>query len=306
MGTALYLPLLFSALFGVAAPVLSQRLPPAAATWLLSGGGFLAAAASTASLTLLGFTLVAQLPQLASSGQWSDDALRRLDPVSLPVATLALAALGLIGVRVALAARRRGLALRDSYRLAAALPTHGGELAVVEASDVAAYAVPGRPGRIVVTTALLRRLDGGQRRALLAHERSHLRRRHHLHQAAAQVAIAANPLLTWLGPALAAACERWADEDAAVTCQRSTVADALVSAGIGNRRIAVPAVILAGVVDVASRVGALRAPAPRISAWRLALLGCLLSGAALTVLIAAHDTERLFELARFAYRQGHR
>jgi hypothetical protein len=127
-----------------------------------------------------------------------------------------------------------------------------------------------------------------------------------LHQAVAHVSIAANPSLRWLAPALAAACERWADEDAAASCQRGTVADALVRAGTGNRMLALPAVVLAGVVDVAARVGALRAPAPRMSAWRMLLLACLLSGAASTVLIAAHDTERLFELARYAYRLGHR
>jgi hypothetical protein len=306
MATIVYLPLIFSALFGLAAPVLSRRLPPAPATWLLSAGALLAAAASTASLVLLGFTLVAQLPELAARGQWSDETLQNLDPVSVPVATCALVALMVIGLRVALAARRRIVALHASHRLAAALPAHGAELAVIDSTDVAAYAVPGNPGRIVVTTALLRRLDAAQRRALLAHERSHLSRRHHLHQAITHLSIAANPSLRWVAPALATTCERWADEDAAATCQRDIVADALVRAGIGNRGMAVPAAVLAGVVDVAARVGALRAPAPRLSAWRLMLLACLLSGATLTVVIAAHDTERLFELARYAYRHGNR
>jgi hypothetical protein len=36
MMLSVYLPLLFTAAFGLAAPVLARRLPPAVATWLLA------------------------------------------------------------------------------------------------------------------------------------------------------------------------------------------------------------------------------------------------------------------------------
>ena len=308
MHLSVYLPLLFSGLFGVVAPVLARRLPPAVGTWLLSVGGMLAAAGSAASLALLGFTLVGQSPLLAARGHWSDTALRHADPVAAPVAVVALIVLAVLTVRFAVAGVRRLTALRDAYRLAASMPASGGELAVIEHPGPQAHAVPGRPGRIVVSTGLLRDLDAGQRRAVLAHERAHLTHRHHLHHTVAHLAAAANPLLRGLPSAVALSTERWADESAAVTCRRDTVAAALTHAALGRARLlAVPSVVLAAAAtEIATRVQALRAPAPRLTLWRVALLVALLLATAATVLEAARETERLFELAQYAYRTAHR
>lgn len=308
MHLSVYLPLLFSGLFGVVAPVLARRLPPAVGTWLLSVGGMLAAAGSAASLALLGFTLVGQSPLLAARGHWSDTALRHADPVAAPVAVVALIVLAVLTVRFAAAGVRRLTALRDAYRLAASMPASGGELAVIEHPGPQAHAVPGRPGRIVVSTGLLRDLDAGQRRAVLAHERAHLTHRHHLHHTVAHLAAAANPLLCRLPAAVALSTERWADESAAATCRRDTVAAALTHAALGRARLlAVPSVVLAAAAtEIVTRVQALRAPAPRLTLWRVALLVALLVATAATVLEAARETERLFELAQYAYRSGHR
>ncbi len=308
MHLSVYLPLLFSGLFGVVAPVLARRLPPAVGTWLLSVGGMLAAAGSAASLALLGFTLVGQSPLLAARGHWSDTALRHADPVAAPVAVVALIVLAVLTVRFAAAGVRRLTALRDAYRLAASMPASGGELAVIEHPGPQAHAVPGRPGRIVVSTGLLRDLDAGQRRAVLAHERAHLTHRHHLHHTVAHLAAAANPLLRGLPSAVALSTERWADESAAVTCRRDTVAAALTHAALGRARLlAVPSVVLAAAAtEIVTRVQALRAPAPRLTLWRVALLVALLLATAATVLEAARETERLFELAQYAYRTAHR
>jgi hypothetical protein len=78
-----------------------RRLPPPVATWLLSIGGLIAAAASVAVLGFLAFTLVGQAPVLAQQGHWSAVALRRADPVSVPVDLVALLALAAVPVRVA-------------------------------------------------------------------------------------------------------------------------------------------------------------------------------------------------------------
>ncbi len=308
MHLSVYLPVLFSGLFGVVAPVLARRLPPAVGTWLLSVGGMLAAAGSAASLALLGFTLVGQSPLLAARGHWSDTALRHADPVAAPVAVVALIVLAVLTVRFAAAGVRRLTALRDAYRLAASLPASCGELAVIEHPGPRAHAVPGRPGRIVVSTGLLRGLDAGQRRAVLAHERAHLTHRHHLHHTVAHLAAAANPLLRGLPTAVALSTERWADESAAVTCRRDTVAAALTHAALGGARLlGVPSVVLAAAAtEIVARVQALRAPAPRLTLWRVALLVALLLATAATVLEAARETERLFELAQYAYRTAHR
>lgn len=306
MQLSVYLPFLFSALFGFIAPPLAHRLPPAAGTWLLTAGGLLAAAASAASLALLGFTFVGQSPLLAADGRWSGDTLRHADPVATPVAVLALFVLAALIARFVATGARRLVALRGAFRLAAALPTAGGELAVIDHPGLVAYAVPGRPGRIAVSRDLLRGLDANERRAVLAHERAHLVHRHHLHHTAAQLAVAANPLLHRLPATVALSTERWADEAAAKTCRRDIVADALTFAASGaTRLLAAPSVVLAAAgTDVVARVQALRGPAPRLTLWRVGLLVALLVATAVAVLQAAGDTERIFEIAQSAYQAG--
>jgi Zn-dependent protease with chaperone function len=195
MHASVYLPLVIAGLFGLTAPRVALRLPPAAATWLLSVGGLIAAAGAAASLTLLGFTLVGQAQPLADSGHWSITALRHEDPVLVPVAAASIAAVLVLAVRFVTAGVRRICALLAAHRLASGLPPAGQELAVLDDPAPRAFAVPGRPGRIAMSTGLLRVLRRDQRRAVLAHERSHLRHRHHLHQTAAVLAAAANPLL---------------------------------------------------------------------------------------------------------------
>jgi hypothetical protein len=158
MHLSVYLPLLFSGLFGACAPQLARRLPPAVGTWLLSVGGLLAAAGSAASLALLGFTLfgftlfgftllrftllrftllrftllrftlLRQSPPLADRGHWSGTALRHADPVAAPVAALALIVFAVLAVRIVAAGVRRLVALRDAYRLAACLPAAVGNV----------------------------------------------------------------------------------------------------------------------------------------------------------------------------------
>lgn len=55
-----------------------------------------------------------------------------------------------------------------------------GDALVVDHSTVAVYCLPGRHQQIVVTTAAVAALDPAQLAAVLAHERAHLRGRHHL------------------------------------------------------------------------------------------------------------------------------
>jgi hypothetical protein len=308
MHLSVYLPFLFSGLFGVSAPHLARRLPPAVATWLLSLGGLLAVGGSAAALALLGFTLIGQSPVLADRGHWSQTALRHADPVAAPVAVLASVLLVAVTVRLAKRATQRVAAIRAAYRLAAALPAAGGGLVVVDDSDHQAFAVPGRPGRIVVSRGLLRSLDAAQRRALLAHERAHLTHRHYAHHAVADLAAAANPLLHKLPDAVALSTERWADECAAATGKRTTVARALIlAAAATTHTLALPTGALAATAtQLTERVRALREPAPRLALWRVALITALLAATAAAVLEATHDTERLFELAQAAYRATHR
>ncbi|MGW6772594.1 M48 family metalloprotease, partial [Streptomyces sp. NPDC055037] len=91
-----------------------------------------------------------------------------------------------------------------------------------------AAARPGRPGRIVVTTGMLRALEPAEREALFAHERAHLRGRHHVLLAAAELAALCHPALRSLREPLGYALERAADEAAA--------------AAVGDRRLAARAI----------------------------------------------------------------
>ena len=297
-------PLLLSAVFGLAAPAIALRLPPVLGSWLLSGGAVVAAAASSASLGLLALLVFAQTPLATAQGEWSAAVLRD-GGVPAPVGTLAAVVVVVLAVRAVRVSWRRGGAVLHAYRLAAALPASG-ELAVLDAATHEALAVPGRPGRIVISTALLRSLDGRERRALLAHERAHLSGGHHWHQSAAALAVAVNPLLGRVPAALAQCCERWADERAAAESGRQTVADALIRAAAGAlpHRAASPAVLAATAGDLAARIGALHAPPPRLARRRLALPALLLVGIALTLAVALQDVEGLFEHAQAVYRAG--
>ena len=294
-----------SAVFGVAAPSWSRRLPPVVAAWLLSVGGLAVALASSAALALSAFVLVAQTEPFVDRGHWSDSALRAHDPAAAPAGVVALALLLAAALRAGRTLVRRLGAVRSAHRLAAALSSPS-ELAVLDTDDFHACAVPGRPARIAVSRGLLRRLDAAERRALLAHERAHLIHRHHLHHTAALLGAALNPLLARLPSAVEFACERWADEAAARVASRAAVAAALRVTAAGRPQWRPSVVLAAAAVAVVSRIEALSAPAERVSRWRLAALGAVMVGMLTAVAVGMHDTEALFELAQRAYRAGQR
>jgi hypothetical protein len=306
MTLAVLLPLLASALFGLIAPGVARRLPPAIATWLLSVGGLCAGAGFVASLFLLSLTLVGQLPVLAARGHWSDAVLHRADPIWPPLAIAALAALSTLAVRFVVTATRRLSGLHTAYRLAATLSLVGNELVVVDDTQHHAYAVPGRPGRIVVSSGLLRALTAPQRRGVLAHERAHLHQHHHIHHTAAQLAAAANPLSFGLPRAVALASERWADESASRVCTRADLARALVTAAARASSGSTPstAVLAVAETEVVARVEALTRPARPLEVPTLVLLLALLAVIALSTLHAAADVDRAFDLAQAAYHLG--
>jgi hypothetical protein len=302
----LLLPGALSGLVGVLAPGLARRLPPVVATWFLSAGAVLAAVASSISLGLISFVFIASSPGLDTEGHWSDHVLRAHALRAPVIGAVACAALVVLAARLVRAALLRVVAVRDAFQLSAALAVDDRELVVLDSGAREGMAVPGRPGRIIVTTGLLRSLDAEQRCALLTHERAHLTHRHYLHQIAAAVAAAVNPFLVGLPPALELSCERWADEEAAHVCPRGTVADTLRRAATGTGSVIPGVALAAGGADVATRVGAMLAPAPRLIAWRLALLTALLMATIVAVALAMNDTEDLFELAQHAYRAAGR
>ena len=138
-----------------------------------------------------------------------------------------------------------------------------------------AYALPGRPGRIVVTTGMLRALEPAEREALFAHERAHLVGRHHLFLAAAELAAHCHPALRSLREPLAYALERSADEYAAgAVGDRKLAARAIGRAALASRAVAAPgrprAVLAAAAGPVPRRVAALLDRRPAAQAAPLA------------------------------------
>jgi Zn-dependent protease with chaperone function len=307
----LYLPLVIPALAGVAARPLAARLEPRLATWLLTAATVALAACSTAALALLAGFAAARAPALAALGGYSLAVMRRADPI--PLAAGALAALALTGAAVAVAVifRNRARGLAESYRRAAGLPAES--IVVVPGSAIEAYALPGRPGRIVVSGRLLDRLDNGRRAALIAHEQAHLAGRHHLFASVARLAAAANPMLLPVARSVEYTVERWADEHAAaVTGDRRLVAETIGQVALlatpGRRTAPVIAMGVVGQLTqrvsvawagpVPRRVAALLASPPRRRTVLVAASAAVVLLAGISALEAARDLHTLLELAQ--------
>lgn len=94
-----------------------------------------------------------------------------------------------------------------------------------------AYCLPGGSHRVVVSTAALAVLEPAQVRAVLAHERAHLRRRHHVLLTVATAlarALPRVPLLAQAGGEVAVLAEMAADDAAARSHDAGSLAAALV------------------------------------------------------------------------------
>jgi Zn-dependent protease with chaperone function len=319
-----YLPLLVPVLAAAAARPLAARLEPRLATWLLAATTVALAAFSTAALALMTASALARSPLLAALGDYSQPVLRRGDPVPALAGMAAALLLTAAAVAVAVVIRARARALAESYRRAASMAP-GGRVVVVPGHSIEAYALPGSPGRIVVSGRLLDVLDDRGQAALLAHEHAHLTGRHHLFTTVAYLAAAANPLLLPVARAVDYTVERWADERAAaITGDRRLVASTIgrvallatpragrlrtASLGItGTRGIAgargaarVRPISLAWAGPVPRRVAALLAPPPRRQLALLAIVAILILAAGASAAEAARDLHALLEFAQAA------
>jgi Zn-dependent protease with chaperone function len=310
----LYLPLVIPALAGAAARPVADRLDPRLATWLLTAATVALAGCSTAALALLAAYAAARAPVLATLGDYSPAALRRGDPVSAEWGVAAALALAGAAVAVAVMFRSRARALAESYRRAAGMGAGDG-VVVVPGPAIEAYALPGWPGRIVVSGRLLDHLDDRGRAALIAHERAHLAGRHHLFSAVARLAAAANPLLLPVARTVDYTVERWADERAAaVTGDRRLVAETIgrvallaspphppaAEAALGVTGPHRPRISLAWAGPVPRRVAALLAAPPRTPVILLAAAAAIVLLAGISALEAARDLHALLELAQAA------
>ncbi|MEV6162661.1 M48 family metalloprotease [Streptomyces sp. NPDC052052] len=242
---AVWVPLLMPFVAVPAARRLADALRPVHAVRLLVATGIGLALCSLTALTLLVVPGATRLPAVAALGELVGPLSGITPAPAVPLAATALVLLTGCAAAVGLTARRHWTELHR-----AAHP--GGELAVLRDSRPDAYALPGRPGipgRIVVTTGMLRALDPAEREALLAHERAHLTGRHHLLVVAAEAAALCHPALRALRAPLGYALERCADEAAATA--------------VGDRRVAARAI---GRAALAARAAeAVARPRPRVA-----------------------------------------
>ncbi|MGW7823013.1 M56 family metallopeptidase [Streptomyces puniciscabiei] len=280
-----YTPLVLSLLLSVAGPLIARRVAPALAARVLTSAAVLTAAATTWSLVLLATALLGDAPPVIREAR--EDGHPVTDPVPGVIGLAACLALAAIAVRITRAVRAELRTRRALRRLCAGHPADT-ELVVADCEVPKAFAIPGRPGRILVTSAMLRALEPAERRVLLAHERAHLAHRHGPLVTAATLAAAADPLLGPVRRAVGFLVERWADEQAAAAVgDRRTTARALARAALTAGPSRTACALHFTERAVTRRIAALQtSPPPRL--WPVAAAVLLLAG--LAALLAADAT----------------
>jgi Zn-dependent protease with chaperone function len=297
---SVYVPLLVTVVLAVLAPRAARRLPPRPAARSLACAALVTATGWLGSLALLAFTGLAQIPEVAREGHWSVSALRAEDPVSFAVAAVSALALVAGAVSLAVAVVRQVRHMLWARQESARVPGDT-ELTVLDDEVPQAFALPGAPGRIVVSRGMLRCLGDEEREALLAHERAHLRGRHHLFQALWRLTAAVNPLLRPLADAGAFVLERWADEEAAAHVgSRTVVARAVGRAALASSAASRTAALAATGGAVPQRVRALLAPPPPRRTLPFAAGALMLTVCCASLANAASDSDQMVERAQWA------
>jgi Zn-dependent protease with chaperone function len=185
---------------------------------------------------------------------------------------------------------------REHAALVAATGCPGDEpdVAIVDHDAPAVYCLPGGRHQIVISAGALAALTPQQLRAVLAHERAHLRHHHHVILALATAlarAFPRVPLLSQAQPQLAVLAEMAADDAAIRRHRRDDLAAALVVlATVGAR----PATLAASGPEAIVRLQRILATQqqPRTGLARLAAIAALIPPvviACLPLLLAACD-----------------
>ncbi|GGW12880.1 hypothetical protein GCM10018980_06360 [Streptomyces capoamus] len=238
MTALLLLPLLLPCALPALARRALGRLSPAVALWTVTGCAVLLAGCSLAALAVFLLIGLLRLPPFAALGELVHPLHTASAVLVVPAAVASAGALAGSGWTLVRSALRQGRAYRSARAQAARRPP-AGDLCVVDSPRPDAYALPGRPHRVVVTTAMLRSLDGPEREALLAHERAHNAGGHHIALAAAELVAHCHPALRGVRATIRLAAERAADEAAA--------------ASVGDRRLTARAIARAALAGQAAR-----------------------------------------------------
>ncbi|MFQ5557795.1 MAG: M56 family metallopeptidase [Acidimicrobiales bacterium] len=260
MTLPLLAPAIVAVMLGVASGVLPWSVRPRLAVPILSF--VIVAAASTALMVLLaasaGFVL--EQPLWSSSVGWC--------PVLSADHTVGWR-IGLPALTVLVWMTARARRILAEWRLPDP-STDGRRFLLLATDEPIAYASPGQPGCVVVSSGMLAALGDRERTVLFAHERAHLDQHHHRHLFAAGLCAALIPALRPLADKLRLATEMSADESAAsaVDGDRRMVAQAITRAALAKFDHPTPETSFTG-GPVARRIDALvgdPAPASALSA----------------------------------------
>ncbi|MDO0929142.1 M48 family metalloprotease [Streptomyces sp. TG1A-8] len=235
MTALLLLPLLLPCALPALARRAVGRLAPVAALWTVTCCAVALAGCSLAALGAFVLTGLLKLPVFAALGELVHPLRTASDLFVLPSAATSVGALAVCGWSLVRSVLHQTRAFRAARTEAGHRPA-AGDLCVVDSPRPDAYALPGRPHRVVVTTAMLRSLDGPEREALFAHERAHNEGGHHYFLAAAELAAHCHPALRPVRATVRLAAERAADEAAALRVgDRRLTARAIARAALAGR-----------------------------------------------------------------------
>ncbi|MER6358389.1 M48 family metalloprotease, partial [Streptomyces sp. NPDC001634] len=215
MAIALIVPLVLPFAMPALARRALERLAPAPALWVVTCSMVVLACCSLTALGAFVLTGLLQLPQFAALGELVRPLRAGSDMFIVPAAAFSVGALAVCLWTVVRTVLRQARAFRAATTEADRRAT-AGDLCVIDSPRPDAYALPGRPHRIVVTTGMLRTLGPDEREALFAHERAHNAGGHHYFLAAAELATHCHPALRSVAGVVRLAVERVADEAAAV------------------------------------------------------------------------------------------
>ncbi|HEX7374346.1 MAG TPA: M56 family metallopeptidase, partial [Steroidobacteraceae bacterium] len=286
---------------------------PQRAVRLLVGGSFAATLALGLTLSAVGLAVAGRAAPIAALGQWSAPVLTVLVPVPAWIGIAAGVAAVTLGSAAVIRCVHIATALVKAETVSRQLRHGRGPVVLLHDDTVDAYTIAGVRGCVVIGAGLFDQLGPTERRVLLAHEFSHLRRRHHLYLHAVDLAAAANPLLRGMPDIVRLGIERWADEDAvdALDGDRRTVALTLATvaqikaASTSLTRPAVTTLAAAG-THLTQRVTALLTPCAKRLPAMILLAGVAVTVAAmLASTVSAAQIQDRMEIAQHAINPYH-
>lgn len=249
MFPSVVLPLTIAIGLAILVTTAHRLLPPVVAARVVTITLAVVGVAALPTLWIFSLGYVARLPLLGGRLEWCATAFGVHDPISswLGVPAVALSIAGLVRAR----------AVANSYRQLR--HHHPGNVEIADHVQPFAFTLPGRGGRVVVSSALVDMLDDDEQGVVLAHERAHAQHRHDRYLLTAQLAAAFIPPLRPLSGRLQFSLERWADESAVTHCgDRGFVARTLAKVALSSIRPA-GALGFSG-LGVPARVAALMSP----------------------------------------------